>query len=118
MNLLNCGLPSKRTVDLTIQRNLDRRFFPVDTLQEHYEYEKYLLPGGGDYHLPLGIFKPKQGSNGALVVLLDEQGMEKAASRHALITDCGQTGLYGVNNRPSRNWKPGPGIFKRRCLCG
>jgi dienelactone hydrolase len=60
---------------------------------EHYELEKYLVPGSGDYQLPVALFNPKVGSQHKLVVILDELGMAHAATRKQLIHTLVQEGF-------------------------
>ena len=49
-----------------------------------YILEKYLIPGSGDYMLPVVLLKPKMTTTGNYVLLLDSEGMEYAANRDSL----------------------------------
>ncbi len=60
---------------------------------EGYQLEKYLLQGGGDYQLPLALFKPESAGNGQLVLYFDQQGMKKAAGQQRLINELMNQGL-------------------------
>jgi hypothetical protein len=53
--------------------------------EQGYNFEKYLVSGGGDYQLPVGVYLPAGSGNQKLILLLDDQGMAEAAHRETLI---------------------------------
>jgi hypothetical protein len=53
--------------------------------KREYVLEKYLVPGGGDYMLPAALFMPAGKRNGEVVLLLDGEGMEHAATFDSLM---------------------------------
>jgi len=52
---------------------------------EAYVIEKYLIPGGGDYQLPVALFKPVNSTKSEVVLVLDQQGMDHAANQGQLV---------------------------------
>jgi hypothetical protein len=53
--------------------------------KKEYLLEKYLVPGSGDYMLPVALFIPVENRKGEVVFLLDDQGMEQMASSDSLL---------------------------------
>ena len=74
--------------------------------------EKYLIPGSGDYMLPLALFKPGEDQKKEVVLFLDAQGMEHAANKDSLMHQILQKGyavlLFDVPGIGSM----GPGYLK------
>jgi dienelactone hydrolase len=48
--------------------------------RDHYNIEKYLVRGAGDYYLPVLWFKPETG-NGKAILLMDEKGKQLASPK-------------------------------------
>jgi len=49
-----------------------------------YTLEKYLIPGSGNYMLPIAILKPKRISENELLMILDPDGMNHAINQDSL----------------------------------
>jgi len=65
--------------------NFGRTVFSGRYAKSEYLLEKYLVPGSGDYMLPAALFTPAGERNGEIVLLLDEGGMEHAATEDSLM---------------------------------
>lgn len=65
--------------------NFGRAVFSGRYAKSEYLLEKYLVPGGGDYMLPAALFTPAGERNSEVVLLLDEGGMENAATGDSLM---------------------------------
>jgi len=70
---------AKQLSGFTYPEHFGESVFSGRFVKEQYVLEKYLIPGDGNYMLPAALYKPVQKSNHEVVLLLDEQGMEKAA---------------------------------------
>ena len=53
--------------------------------EESYQLEHYLLPGSGEYMLPVALFRPKGVRTHEVFLMLHEDGMEEAAKQEDLI---------------------------------
>ncbi len=53
-------------------------------VNEDYKLEKYIIPGSGDYMLPLALFIPSKNRKNEIVLLLHEKGKEYAANTDSL----------------------------------
>jgi hypothetical protein len=60
----------------------DRPVFSGRYVRSDYILEKYLLPGSGDYVLPMTLLKPAHQAGDKIILLLDSKGVE-----HAVYTD-------------------------------
>jgi cephalosporin-C deacetylase-like acetyl esterase len=54
-------------------------------LKKEYILDKYLIPGSGDYMLPVALFRPVEKSKNQVVLILDEQGMKHTAIEDSLM---------------------------------
>lgn len=54
--------------------------FSGRTRLEDYHLETYLVPGSGDYQLPVALYKPIDNQQQQVVMIFDEGGMEQSAS--------------------------------------
>ena len=54
-------------------------------VKKEYVLEKYLVPGSGDYMLPAALFMPTGKRNSEVVLILDGQGMQHAATKDSLM---------------------------------
>lgn len=58
-----------------------------------YKLEKYLIPGSGDYMLPIALYQPINHSNNKVVLLADTQGMHHAANETAMVQELVEAGF-------------------------
>lgn len=63
-------------------KSFEKSVFSGRFVRPDYVLEKYLVPGSGDYVLPMTLFKPTDNPGGKIILLLDPEGME-----HAVYTD-------------------------------
>ncbi len=60
-------------------------------IENEYVLEKYLVPGSGDYMIPVVLYKPQKNNIKKVVLILDDKGMENAANKdvlaHELVKD-------------------------------
>lgn len=66
-------------------KNFGKAIFSGRYVKEDYILEKYMIPGGGDYMLPIALFIPREKKNSEVTILLDEQGMEHTANKDSLV---------------------------------
>lgn len=52
--------------------------------REEYDLEKYLIPGSGEYMLPLALFKPTKEDKKKMVLFLHEKGKNYAVNRDSM----------------------------------
>ncbi len=53
--------------------------------EEEYVLEEYLIPGSGDFMLPIALFMPPTKRKNEVFLVLDERGMDKAAKKDSLV---------------------------------
>ncbi|MEZ5042162.1 MAG: acetylxylan esterase [Saprospiraceae bacterium] len=76
---------AKHVAGFTYPKAYGTAIFSGRYVKETYLLEKYLVPGSGDYMLPMALFIPKSQAKKELVLLLDDQGMERAAHADSLV---------------------------------
>ncbi len=76
---------AKRLSGFSIPGSFGEAVFSGRYVKEEYILEKYLIPGSGNYMLPVAMFSPVGEGNNEVVLLLDEQGMERAAEKDSLM---------------------------------
>ena len=67
-------------------------------VNEDYKLEKYIIPGSGDYMLPLALFVPTKNSKNEAVLLLHEKGKDYAVNSDSIakrLVASGYTVLLG-----------------------
>lgn len=64
--------------------SLGQAVFSGRTQQSGYNLETYLVPGSGNYQLPVGWYIPLNGQKKEVVMIFDQQGMEHAADSTGL----------------------------------
>jgi hypothetical protein len=52
-----------------------------------YQLEKYLIPGSGDYMLPMVLLLPADRTTNEIILILDSEGMEHAVNQDSLAHD-------------------------------
>ncbi len=65
-------------------RQFGKAIFSGRYVKDDYILEKFLIPGSGDYMLPIALFKPSKNMVKEIVLIMDEQGMEYAANHDSL----------------------------------
>jgi hypothetical protein len=75
-------------------------------VRPEYILEKYLLPGSGEYVLPMTLIKPVGMSDGNIILLLDSKGME-----HAVYTDSLALSLVNEGHTILLMDLPGTGVM-------
>ena len=53
-------------------------------VNDNYKLEKYMIPGSGDYMLPLALFIPANNSKNEVVILLHSQGKDYAVNTDSI----------------------------------
>jgi dienelactone hydrolase len=61
-----------------------RGIFSGRYVKDNYSLEKYLIPGSGDYMIPLAMFFPSRQDKGEAILLLHEEGKDHAANSDSL----------------------------------
>ena len=80
--------------------------------EEKYVLEKYLIPGSGDYMLPVAVFRPSASRTKEVFLLLDDQGMANAAKQDSLIASFLRQGKSLVLFDVAGIGSLGPGYLK------
>jgi dienelactone hydrolase len=78
---------------------------------DEYAIEKYLLKGGGEYQLPMALFRPLQDRKSEAVLVLDDQGMKQVATGELVSALLGQGYTVLVADLPGIG-SMGPGYLK------
>ena len=65
--------------------NFGHTVFSGRFVKSNYTLEKYLIPGSGEYVLPVVLFKPKKDMNGDLVLIVHSEGMKTAFENDSLV---------------------------------
>ena len=75
--------------------NFGHAVFSGRFVKKNYMFEKYLIPGSGEYVLPLAVFKPNKDKNGELVLIAHSDGMKNTLENDSLVYDLTKAG-YSV----------------------
>ncbi len=68
----------------TFPKEFGNEIFSGRFVNEDYKLEKFIIPGSGDYMLPLALFIPLKNSKYEIVLLLHEKGKDYAANTDSL----------------------------------
>ena len=90
----------------------DEEVFSGRYTNNDYVLEKYLVPGSGDYMMPVVLYKPQKNSRKKAVLLLDEKGKEHAANKNVLAHELVQDGYTVVLADLPGIGDLGPGYLK------
>lgn len=81
-------------------------------IKEKYKLEKYLLPGSGDYMLPLAMFIPVENNKNEVVLILHEKGKDYAANNDSITKQLVANGYTVLLGDLPGIGELGPGYFK------
>lgn len=76
---------AKRLSGFEYPKDFGYPIFSGRFLKKDHTLDKYLIPGSGDYVIPMALLRPLEKKNNKVVLLLDEQGMQHAANENELI---------------------------------
>lgn len=82
MNEHLSGIPgaAMRIIGYEIPRDFGNAIFSGRYVNNNYMLEKYMIPGSGEYMIPLALFIPVKNDQGEVILLLHESGKEYAAN--------------------------------------
>ncbi len=83
-----------------------------------YKLEKYIIPGSGDYMLPLVLYKPAGNFKNEVVLVVDDRGKEFAANRDSLVHSLVKSGYAVVLGDVPGIGELGPGYLKGDAYIG
>ena len=83
-----------------------------------YKLEKYILPGSGNYMLPLVLYRPVNHFKNEVIVVVDERGKEFAANKDSLVHDLVKSGYAVVLGDVPGIGELGPGYLKGDAYIG
>jgi hypothetical protein len=93
-------------------KHFGKAIFSGRYVEEEYVLEKFLVPGSGDYMLPAALFMPVENRKNEVLLLLDEEGMESAASKGSVLYSILQKGYSVVLFDVPGIGSLGPGFLK------
>ncbi len=79
------GIKAEQMSGFQYPRDFGGAVFSGRYVKGEYILEKYLVQGSGDYVLPAALFMPTGKRNGEVVLLLDGEGMQHAATNDSLL---------------------------------
>jgi hypothetical protein len=74
----------KRYSGFSFPEKFGTEVFSGRYVNENYKLEKYLIPGSGEYMLPLALFVPNDNNKKEAILLLHEKGKNYAANNDSL----------------------------------
>lgn len=111
-HLIHVAASAKRLSGFEYPGSYGKSIFSGRYTEKEYVLEKYLVPGSGNYMLPVLLFVPVEKKKNELVLVLDELGMVHAANNDSLVQSILQKGhsvlLFDVPGIGSL----GPGYLK------
>lgn len=76
-----------------------------------YQLEKYLVPGSGNYMLPLVLYRPRRNIKNQVILLIDERGKAFAANKNSLMHSLVKNGYAVVLGDLPGTGELGPGYL-------
>ncbi len=86
-HLNNLPILSSSMAGFKYPDNFGPAVFSGRFVRDDYILEKFLIPGSGDYVLPLVLLKPVQKMNGNLVLIVHSEGLDTALYQDSLFQD-------------------------------
>jgi len=93
-------------------KSFEGSIFSGRFVRADYVLEKYLVPGSGDYVLPIVLYKPVAKGKNEIVLILDSDGLENAASRDSLVQSLTANGYAALLMDLPGIGMLGPGYLK------
>ncbi len=87
-------------------------------VNDNYKLEKYLIPGSGDYMLPLALFVPTKNSKNEAILLLHEKGKDYAVNNDSLAKQLVANGYTVLLGDLPGIGELGPGYLKGDAYIG
>jgi dienelactone hydrolase len=87
-----------RISGFSFPENFGHEIFSGRYMNSHYKVEKYLIPGSGEYMIPLALFVPSEDHKREAILLFHEKGKDYAANKDSLarqLVAAGYTVLLG-----------------------
>jgi len=103
---------AKRLSGFEHPRSYGRSIFSGRYVEDDYILEKYLVPGSGEYMLPVLFYSPVGKEINEVILVLDGQGMEQAASKEGLVHSILQQGHSALFFDVPGIGSLGPGYLK------
>jgi len=89
-----------------------REIFSGRYVSSHYRLEKYLIPGSGDYMIPMALFIPSENNRNEAILLLHEKGKNHAANEDGLAKQLVASGYTVILGDLPGMGELGPGYLK------
>ncbi len=99
-------------------KNFGKSLFSGRFVEKEYVLEKYLIPGSGDYMLPVVLFTPVKNKKNEVVLILDELGMENGIKKDSLVHPILQQGYSVLVYDVAGIGSLGPGYLKGDAYIG